>query len=62
MASTDLSYSISSGFLHGEQARIQLQLALATGHEFESIRKLFEGSIRVAIYNEATSFYNGTIL
>ncbi|KAJ5770462.1 Asparaginase/glutaminase [Penicillium nucicola] len=51
---------ISSGFLHGEQSRIQLQLALASGFEFDEIRRLFEGEIRRAVYNYATTFYNAT--
>ncbi|RDW84886.1 asparaginase [Coleophoma cylindrospora] len=53
---------ISSGFMHGEQSRIQLQLALASGYNVDGIRKLFEGEIRAAVYNSATSFYNGTVL
>jgi L-asparaginase len=48
--------------LHGEQSRIQLQLALASGYDVDEIRKLFEGDIRRAVYNEATAFYNGTTL
>ncbi|KAK7398211.1 hypothetical protein QQX98_012414 [Neonectria punicea] len=52
----------SSGFLHGEQSRIQLQLALASGYDVAGIRKLFEGDIRDAVYNRATAFYNGTTL
>ncbi|RAH75037.1 asparaginase [Aspergillus aculeatinus CBS 121060] len=53
-----ISNIISSGFLHGEQSRIQLQLALATGHDVDGIRKLFEGDIRKAVYTNATSYYN----
>ncbi|PVH75665.1 Asparaginase/glutaminase, partial [Cadophora sp. DSE1049] len=53
---------ISSGFLHGEQARIQLQLAVASGYNVDMIRKLFEGAIRKSVYNSATAFYNGTNL
>ncbi|KAK8843918.1 hypothetical protein IAR55_006710 [Kwoniella newhampshirensis] len=51
---------ISSGFLHGEQSRIQLQLAMASGYDFDGIRRLFEGDIRATVYNSATAFYNGT--
>lgn len=54
--------SIHSGFLHGEQSRIQLQLALASGYDVKGIRKLFEGDIRAAVYNSATSFYNATAI
>ncbi|WKT42172.1 Asparaginase/glutaminase-like [Fusarium oxysporum f. sp. vasinfectum] len=57
-----LSNIISSGFLHGEQSRIQLQLAMASGYDVDDIRKLFEGDIRAAVYNKATAFYNGTTL
>ncbi|KAH8679446.1 Asparaginase/glutaminase [Ilyonectria robusta] len=57
-----ISNIISSGFLHGEQSRIQLQLALASGYTVSGIRKLFEGDIRKAVYNDATAFYNGTDL
>ncbi|KAF2127106.1 Asparaginase/glutaminase [Dothidotthia symphoricarpi CBS 119687] len=53
---------ISSGFLHGEQSRIQLQLAMASGYDVAGIRKLFEGDIRKAVYNDATAFYNATTL
>ncbi|KAL3475988.1 Asparaginase/glutaminase [Aspergillus californicus] len=53
---------INSGFMHGEQSRIQLQLALATGYDVDGIRELFEGDIRRAVYNEATAFYNATTL
>ncbi|KOS38810.1 hypothetical protein ACN38_g10376 [Penicillium nordicum] len=42
---------ISSGFLHDEQSRIQLQLALASGFEFTKIRRIFEGEIRKAVFN-----------
>lgn len=52
--------SISSGFLHGEQSRIQLQLALASGFEFTEIRRIFEGEIRAAVFNSATPYYNAT--
>ncbi|KPM39652.1 hypothetical protein AK830_g6906 [Neonectria ditissima] len=52
----------SSGFLHGEQSRIQLQLALASGYDVAGIRKLFEGDIRKAVYNRATAFYHATTL
>lgn len=48
--------------MHGEQSRIQLQLALATGYGVDGIRELFEGDIRRAVYNEATAFYNATAL
>lgn len=48
--------------MHGEQSRIQLQLALASGYKVKSIRKLFEGDIRKAVYNKATSFYGGVNL
>ncbi|CAI7659586.1 hypothetical protein PCG10_005716 [Penicillium crustosum] len=51
---------ISSGFLHGEQSRIQLQLALASGFEFTEIRRIFEGEIRAAVFNSATPYYNAT--
>ncbi|KAJ5877069.1 hypothetical protein N7455_000534 [Penicillium solitum] len=51
---------ISSGFLHGEQSRIQLQLALASGFEFTEIRRIFEGEIRKAVFNSATTYYNAT--
>ncbi|CEI67013.1 unnamed protein product [Fusarium venenatum] len=53
---------ISSGVLRGENARIQLQLALGAGYDFEGIQKLFEGEVRNAVYNDATAFFNGTIL
>ncbi|PYH80198.1 Asparaginase/glutaminase [Aspergillus uvarum CBS 121591] len=53
---------IHSGFMHGEQSRIQLQLALASGNSVADIRRLFEGEIRTAVYNSATQFYNGTDL
>jgi hypothetical protein len=54
--------SISSGFLHGEQSRIQLQLCLASGYNINQTRAVFESEIRAAVYNPATSFYNGTNL
>ncbi|KAH7136872.1 Asparaginase/glutaminase [Dactylonectria estremocensis] len=57
-----ISNIISSGFMHGEQSRIQLQLALASGYKVKSIRKLFEGDIRKTVYNQATSFYEGVNL
>ncbi|PYH89068.1 Asparaginase/glutaminase [Aspergillus ellipticus CBS 707.79] len=57
-----VSSIIQSGFLHGEQSRIQLQLALASGYDFAGIQDLFEGDIRAAVYNSATRFYNGTDL
>ncbi|KAH6662625.1 Asparaginase/glutaminase [Plectosphaerella plurivora] len=44
---------ISSGFLRGENARIQLQLAMGAGYNFQGIQRLFEG--------DATPFYNGTV-
>ncbi|KAM0552481.1 hypothetical protein ACHAPJ_007809 [Fusarium lateritium] len=53
---------ISSGFMRGENARVQLQLALAAGYDFDGIQKLFEGDIRKALYNDATAFFNGTVL
>ncbi|KAL3608298.1 hypothetical protein FPOAC2_03292 [Fusarium poae] len=53
---------ISSGVLRGENARIQLQLALGAGYDFEGIQKLFEGEVRKAVYNDATTFFNGTVL
>ncbi|KAJ4267791.1 hypothetical protein NW762_003906 [Fusarium torreyae] len=53
---------ISSGFVRGENARVQLQLALAAGYDFDGIQKLFEGDIRKALYNDATAFFNGTVL
>lgn len=52
--------SIHSGYLSGEQSRIQLQLALAAGYEDDYIRQLFEGELRRAVYNDTTAFYNGT--
>ncbi|KFA80377.1 hypothetical protein S40288_10042 [Stachybotrys chartarum IBT 40288] len=51
---------ISSGFMHGEQSRIQLQLALASGYDVDGIRRLFEDDIRRAVYNDATAFYGAT--
>ncbi|CAG7559335.1 unnamed protein product [Fusarium equiseti] len=53
---------ISSGVLRGENARVQLQLALGAGYDFDGIQKLFEGDIRTAVYNKATSFFNGKVL
>ncbi|RGP72232.1 asparaginase glutaminase [Fusarium sporotrichioides] len=53
---------ISSGVLRGENARIQLQLALGAGYDFDGIQKLFEGEVRKAVYNSATAFFNGTVL
>ncbi|KAM0364576.1 hypothetical protein ACHAPK_010471 [Fusarium culmorum] len=53
---------ISSGVLRGEKARIQLQLALGAGYDFKGIQKLFEGEVRKAVYNDATAFFNGTVL
>ncbi|RFN47447.1 l-asparaginase [Fusarium flagelliforme] len=53
---------ISSGVLRGENARIQLQLALGAGYDFDGIQKLFEGDVRTAVYNEATTFFNGKVL
>ncbi len=53
-------YSIHSGYLTGEQARIQLQLALSAAYKYDYIRHLFEGEIRRAVYTDATAFYNGT--
>ena len=48
--------------MRGENARVQLQLALAAGYDFDGIQKLFEGDIRKALYNDATAFFNGTVL
>ncbi|RBR24783.1 uncharacterized protein FIESC28_02444 [Fusarium coffeatum] len=53
---------ISSGVLRGENARIQLQLALGAGYDFDGIQKLFGDDVRTAIYNEATAFFNGKML
>ncbi|KAF5246542.1 hypothetical protein FAUST_1268 [Fusarium austroamericanum] len=53
---------ISSGVLRGEKALIQLQLVLGAGYDFKGIQKLFEGEVRKAVYNDATAFFNGTVL
>ncbi|KAM0382065.1 hypothetical protein ACHAPY_004048 [Fusarium culmorum] len=55
-------FVISSGVLRGEKARIQLQLALGAGYDFKGIQKLFEGEVRKAVYNDATAFFNGTVI
>ncbi|QPC68652.1 hypothetical protein HYE67_010883 [Fusarium culmorum] len=60
--SPKLETIISSGVLRGEKARIQLQLALGAGYDFKGIQKLFEGEVRKAVYNDATAFFNGTVL
>ncbi|KAF6819175.1 l-asparaginase [Colletotrichum plurivorum] len=52
---------ISSGFLRGENACIQLQLFLGAGYDFQGMQKLLEGDVRRALYNEATPLYNGTV-
>ncbi|EYB25734.1 hypothetical protein SNK05_003504 [Fusarium graminearum] len=54
--------NISSGVLRGEKALIHLQLALGAGYDFKGIQKLFEGEVRKAVYNDATAFFNGTVL
>ena len=39
------------------KSRIQLQLCLAVGMDFEGCRQMFEQDMRMAVYDKATSYY-----